>query len=267
MNKRFNNLRVVVGILVLTAVFLLLAAQPAAATGQQWAKWKIQVNFQGNVINPKLVVEIGHTTPSGNRVIDDVEHFTITCTVVGNPTVQNNQATFNGNSYYQCEVPSIQQKVSEMTSGMFIIASECEAKRPYITSIVSLDDTPVQLAANNPLFYRDDITFSLPLDITTGQAQISTVFDNATAESSNFFPGITNHTIMAIYNKGSGMQYTPAFTVDTFSYSSTPATINQMIGLSTLESTIYFGYSPTTNEYFEGVLTSLIVDPYCIGTG
>ncbi len=267
MNRKFNNLQVVIGILVLTAVFLLVAAQPAAATGQQWAKWKIQVNFQGNVINPKLVVEIGHTTLSGNRVTDEVEAFGITCSVVGNPTVQNNRATFNGSSYYQCDVPSIQQKVLDMTSGAFVISDQCEAKRPYLTGVLSLDNTPVQLAADNPLFYRDDITFSLPLDITTGQAQLATLFDDAAAESSSFFPGSSNHTVTAVYNKGGGFQYTPVFVVDTFTYSSTPVTINQMIGLSTLESTVYFGYSPATGTYFEGTLTSLVVDPYCVGTG
>lgn len=267
MNKKWIGLRFMVGIAVLLGIYLLVATQSAAAVGQTWAKWKIQVNFQNNVINPRLVVQIGHTTVSGVKVIDQEGNFWIPCSVVGNPIVQNNKAIFNGSSYYQCVVPSIQLKVSEMTGGAMIIPDSCDAKRPYLTGILSLEDNPIQPAANNPLFYREDISFNLPLDTATGQAQLVTSFDQATAESNSFVVGISNHTVTAVYNKTPGSPYTPAFTVDTVSYTSTPATISQPIFLSTLESTVYFGYSPATGEYFEGILNSLVVDPYCVGTG
>lgn len=267
MNKKWYGLRFIVGVLVLLGIYFLVATQPAKAVGQTWAKWKIQVNFQNNVINPKLVVQIGYTTASGKKVIDQEEDFAISCTAVGNPIVQNNKATFDGSSYYECDVPSIQQKVSEMTSGALVIPDSCDAKRPYLTGVITLEDNPIQPAATNPLFYRDDITFDIPLDITTGQARLSTSFGGAAAISDNFVAGSTSHTVTAIYNKSGGSPYTPVFTVDTNSYGSSPATISQPIYLSMLESTVYFGYSPATGEYFEGVLNSLIADPYCVGTG
>lgn len=267
MNKKWYGLRFIVGVLVLLGIYFLVATQPAKAAGQTWAKWKIQVNFQNNAINPKLVVQIGHTTASGKKVIDQEEDFAISCATVGNPVVQNNKATFDGSSYYECDVPSIQQKVSEMSSGALVIPDSCDAKRPYLTGVVTLEDHPIQPTNSNPLFYRDDITFELPLDVTTGQAQLSTSFDGAAAISDNFVAGGISHTVTAIYNKSGGAPYTPVFTVDTNSYGSSPATLSQPIYLSTLESTIYFGYSPATGEYFEGILDFLIVDPYCVGTG
>lgn len=264
--------RISLGFILLCALFLSIsfgvAVSPAAATGSPWAIWKIKVTFPNNTINTELIVSIGHTTSTGQRVIDMQQTFPVTCQAVGNPTVQNNQATFDGSSYFSCEVPSIKEKVLQMTNGQLVIADQCASRKGYVVGSLSLDGNPALANPKNPLFHRDDILFGLPLDTATQQANIVAKFEQALSGSDDFAIHPAGHVVAAVFDKTGPNTFTPTFSVNGTALNATPATLSQtFLHLSTLESTVYVGYSPLLNEYYHGTLTSLLVDPHCTGQG
>lgn len=267
MNRKTLGLRLL-GLMVLIAGSCFLwTAQPASAAITRWAKWKVDFAFPNNQMDAVLTVQVGHTTSSGTKVVDQEKTFTVSCQTVGNVVVQNNVATFGGSGYFQCDLPSIKQKVSLMTNGTLLIANSCDAKRPYITSNLTIEGNPVNSGGDNPLFYRDDINFNLPLNIGTQEAQLLSEFALAEAESSSFPISSAGNNVTVLYDKTGAIQYTPNFLADSLILSSTPPTLNGPIPLSTLASTVYVGYSPDSGKYFEGKLETLLVDPYCVGTG
>jgi hypothetical protein len=252
---------------VLMGVFLFVVAQPAAAVPQRWARWKIETAFPNNQMETVLGIQVGHTTQSGQQIVDQQQSFAVPCTAVGNPVIQNNKVTLDGNDYFSCAVPSIKDNVALMTNGTLIIPDTCPAKRPYLTGTLSLDNTPINPNTDNPLFYRSDIQLNIPLNEATQQAKLVTTFAQAAATSGNFTSLPAGHSIMAVYNRTQSNIFAPAFTVNTLSLTSTPATVTGPFILSNLASTVYIGYSPTLGEFYEGTLTTLLVDPVCTGSG
>lgn len=267
MNRKFLGLRLLGLMVVLVSFVLLWTAQPASAAVTHWAKWKVNFAFPSNQMDGVLTVQVGHTTSSGTKVIDQEKQYTATCGTVGNVVVQNEKATFDGSSYYACSMPSIRAKAAEMTNGALIISTSCDSKRPYIISDLTLEGSPINAGSDNPLFYRDDISFNLPLDIVAQEAQLASGFAQADAESSSFAISSSLQTVTVLYNKTGANQYAPAFTADAAALTSTPAIINGVIPLSTQASTVYIGYSPESGKFFEGSLATLEVDPYCVGSG
>ena len=265
MNRKSARLRLTT-LLLLLITLCLLAARPAQAAGISWSRWLLDITFPNNKIDTQLIIQVGHVTSSGQKVVDAQQSFPVTCQTVGNPLIQNEQTTFDGSSYFQCEVPSIQQKVRQMP-GHLIIPSTCDSKQPFVASVLSIEDNPVQWNPDNPLFYREDIQFDTPLNSFTQQAQMTVTFNQASAESNSFAPSQTENSVVAIYNKIGQTSYAPAFTVDGNSLTASPSVLNGAIPLSTLESTVYVGYSPVSGKYFEGTLSTLLVDPVCIGQG
>jgi hypothetical protein len=245
---------------------LLSATQPAEASVSRWAVWQIEVAFPSTAIETDLVIKLGHTSQSGQKVIDLVDTFPVSCQAAGNPLIGGGQVTFDGNSYYECSVPNIRDLVYQMSNGTFLIPATCAAKRPYINVTATIDTTPDQINPTNPLFYRDDIQFGLPLDTSTKLARIEVNFDQASAESGAFTPSANGNTLTTIYRKTSNNTYTPTFVVDGTIVMTAPP-VNGPFILSTLDSTIYLGYSPSTGKYFEGSMSEGVFDPGCVGQG
>lgn len=267
MNRKNFTLQLLALMVALMALALLWSAQPASAAVTRWAKWKMNFAFPSNQMEAILTVQVGHTTTSGTKIIDQEKEYMATCQIVGNVTVQNEEATFGGSGYYACAVPSIRAKVAEMTQGTLIIPNSCDSKRPYVIADLAIDGSPVNAGSDNPLFHRDDITFNLPLDVNTQEAQLLSEFAQADAESSSFSVNGSSQTLSVLYNRVGQNQYAPSFTADSTSLTATPALVNGPIPLSTQASTVYVGYSPTSGDYFEGSLADLEVDPYCVGSG
>ncbi len=267
MNSKWFGTRLVVLMAILCGLTLFLGVQAAGAAPIHWARWWTDTSFPGNVMDTDLVIQIGYTTQNGQNVITQQQSFNVTCTAVGSPVIQAGKATFNGSSYFSCALPNIKDLVLSMTNGGLQIGNTCPAKRPALTGVLSIDGTPIDPTSDNPLFYRSDIQFSLPLNVATQRARLSTAFGGIGAISNGFVITGGDQSVTAAYVKTVANTYAPTFTVDSLTLTSTPATVNGPFTLSNLESTIYFGYSPVTGDYFEGTLTSLLVDPVCVGTG
>ncbi|MCL4266404.1 MAG: hypothetical protein KJ069_24585 [Anaerolineae bacterium] len=246
---------------------MVLGVQAAGATPTRWARWWTDTSFPNNGMDTDLVIQLGYTTQNGQNVITQQQSFYVSCTAVGNPVIQGGKATFNGSSYYSCALPNIRDLVAWMSNGTLQIGDECAAKRPALTGSLTIDGTPNNLVGDNPLFYRDDIQFSLPLKVSNQNARLVTSFDGVAASSDSFAITAGDQTVTAVYVRTNPNTFAPTFTVDSLSLVSTPPTVNGPFMLSNLASTIYIGYSPATGKYFEGTLTSLLVDPVCVGTG
>lgn len=265
MKRNLYRLPVMILAVFFVGISLFLTVRPAEAIGSPWVKWKINLAFPGGQFGSLLTVQRGHTTPSGQHVIDDEVFYPLFCQSKGNPTVTSGEAVFDGSSYYQCAVPSIQD-IAWQTWQMSIPDS-CASKRPYVTGRVTIEGNPLDPTPDNPVFYREDIQFNVPLDKATQEAALDMTFDEASAESGAFTIDPAGHKVTAYIARSGPSTFSPYFVVDGTSLSATPATITQSRVLSNLASTIYFGYSPDSGEYFQGALGPVEVDPVCTTTG
>lgn len=265
MKKALYRLPVAILAVFFVGVFLFLSVRPADAVGSSWVKWKINLAFPNNKLDSQLTVQLGHTTQSGQHVIDDEEIQALTCQPIGSPTIINGEALLDGSSFFRCNVPSIQE-IAWVTWQMSI-PSSCPSKRPYVMGRVTVEGSPIDPNPDNPIFYRDDIQFNVPLDVTTQKANLAMTFDQASAQSSDFFIDPAGQRVTGYIARSSPTTFSPYFLVDGSSLSAAPAIINQPRILSNLESVVYFGYSPASGEYFQGSLGPLEVDPVCIGKG
>ncbi len=260
MIREIISLRLLTLMLILVGIAL-LAPKPATATEGPWARWKMDFTFPDDQLEAVLTIKVGYTTSSGIDIYQQVEDYEITCVMIGNVVVQNEEATFDGNSYYRCTVPSIRSKVALMTNGGLLLPPSSAYTEQYLVGDLILD--PILGGGDNPVFYRDDIKFDLPMDFSTQEAWLDVAFDHAEAESSKFAISSSLQRVAVRYDETGPTQFTPDIRVDSTMLSSTPGTINGEIFLSNEASQIYLGYSPDTLEFFEGVMSWVQVDPYC----
>ena len=265
MNKKQYRLPVMILSAFIFGLYVLLAARPVEANASPWVRWKISFTYPKNNLDAQLIIQRGHTTISGRHVIDDEEAFPLSCLSNGNPVITNGQAIFDGSSYYQCEVPSIREKALQLWQ--LSIPDDAVSRRPYITGQVTIEGNPIDSTPENPIFYREDIQFNTSLDVTAQKAAMTMAFGQASAESSTFTIDPAGHDLLAYFARSSPTTFSPYFVVDNNSLSATPAILTQSRIVSNLESTIYFGYSPLSGEYFEGSVGPLVVDPVCPTTG
>ena len=259
--------------LILLALFigfyLFLAAHPAAAAGSRWVRWKIEVTYPNDILDVQLIVQKGITTQSGVHKIVDEKSYSLPCQPQGQsqskPIISGGQAVFDGNSYFQCDVPSIQDIA--WAEWQMNIPDFSLAKRPYVKGEGTIEGNPIDPIPDNPVFYRDDIQFNIPLDITTQEANLTMTFGQATAESSNFLITSVDQEFTGYIARSDPATFSPFFVVDGLSLSPTPAVITQSMVISNLATTIYIGYSPASGKYFQGTLGPLDIDPVCPTTG
>lgn len=252
------------------SISMITAVQPAKAQGNTWVRWLIDVDFVTSAASPgnidmDLIVQLGHTTQSGNKVIDDEHIEPVSCLVVGTPTFKNGRVFLDGNSYFQCNLPA-PKEIALAKWGIFIPDSAQVRLAPFVSGRARLDSNS---GAENPIFHRDDIQFGLSYDDATVQSNINLIFDQEEATSSSF-PAPLNNTGRIVNGRFEiiGLNlFAPRFAAGGATLASTPATISNPIIISNLGSTVYVGYSPVTGEYFEGALGSLTIDPGCETSG
>ncbi len=265
MDRKLYRFPVMMVAAALLGLCFFLTPPPAEAASTPWVRWEIELTFPNDQLDVQLVVQRGHTTQSGQHVIDDEKSYPLSCQAGGSPVIAGGQAHFDGSSYFQCSMPSVKQKAAQ--EWQMPIPDQCSAKRPYVTGMVTIEGSPVDATPSNPVFYRDDIQFNTPLDIATQQATLSMTIDQAAAASGAFNITAAGHDVGGLFSRSGPLTYSPSFRVDGINLSATPAVLTQPMIVSNLASTIYFGYSSASGEYFEGSLGPLTVDPVCPTTG
>ena len=265
MNRKVSHLRLVILTAIFGAIYLFTATQPVSAVPSAWVRWKINLSFPKDTLDSQLTIQRGHTTQSGEHIVDEEKTFALPCQAVGTPTISGGAVTFDGTSYVTCAVPSIQEQAWQLWQ--MSIADRCSSKRPYVRGEVTIESNPIDTSPENPLFYRHDIQFEAPLTTSTQAATLKMAFGQEAASSGAFAVQSSEHTVAGHFSRSGPSSFSPSFVVDGNSLSATPATISQAPVLSNLQSRVYFGYSPLSGEFFEGVVGPLEVDPVCPTTG
>jgi len=266
--------RIGMKLLLLLALFggiaLSTAIQPAKAQGGSWLRWLIDVNFISSTASPddiqmNLIVQIGHTTQSGTRIIDDEHVEPVSCLTVGSPQVKNGRVTLDGASYFQCAVPS-PKEIALAKWGITIPDQSAANLDPFVTGRGLLD---VNSGATNPIFYRDDIQFGVTYDDAAQNSTLNVLFGQDSAASTSFPAPLTapGRLMKGRFNRVGPNSFAPQFEAGPWTPAASPAIIANPIVISHLQSTVFVGYSPATGEYFEGTLGSLRIDPGCETSG
>ena len=254
---------ILVALFFISSMFL-GSTQRAGAAGASFVRWKINLDLSKSVPTVVLTVQKWTKLAGGKHNLDDEKIFELSCQTVGDPKFVDGEIVFDGSSYVACALPSI--KTIAWTNWNMAISDSCSAKRPYIAGSANLESSPIALSPVNPIFYRDDIQFNLPLDVNSQQATLDASFGNVSAASAQFAISPSGHVYSAEF-VGSGNIFNPSFSLDGSPISAAPAVINQSAIVSNLASTIYFGYSPQSGEYLQGTLGPTEIDPVCPTTG
>lgn len=240
-----------------------LSGQSTAANTTGLMRWLIDLNFAGDQINAVLTLTIEFDDPTQDTI---VEVTNLECVAQGSLELSNEQAIFSGDDYIVCDMPDLVNKVSELTKGALLIASDCtcEEEDPWIAGQLMLDSDNQQAEALNPIFHHPDIQLYAP--ISSKQAALVFNVDNKSAQSANFdFSSDMDLPIWAEYTEVAANNYEPEFIVDGTDLTATPTAVSGPLNFSNEATSIYIGY--TSGSYLEGVLTWLQVDPACRGYG
>ena len=153
--------------------------------------------------------------------------ISISCLAQGNPTIAKGQATFDGSSYYQCDVPEYPGG-SLRSCGNLPSLRLAPANVPYVQGQGSIEGNPIDPNPENPVFYRDDILFGIPLDVSTQKSRSKgEVWSSCRHERADLLSIRQVTEITSPINPTSPTVLSPVFVVDGNSLSATPATINQ----------------------------------------
>lgn len=244
-----------------------VVAQPFSGTG--WATWEIEVHFPKGDIEAQLMVTTGYyDEEKEEEVVLPVYKTTLECKEHGWVPIEKGVATFSGDSYFSCEVPSIAEIAYHMTDKQLIIGAQCECKDPWIIGNISPESKYISSEPLNPIFYRDDLQISSPI-LGGNKSRLEFNVDNVSINSANFSLGQPFYEFMAEFvpSYGTTFRFVPSFEVNRTHLTAIPSSINQQLFLSTEASTIYIGYNPVDDAYFEGQIERLNVDPACFGRG
>lgn len=246
-----------------TAVFSLLSAPltAQAATGDQWARWFIEVAFENDEPIAKMTVEIGHEARSGQLEIDISKTYSLICQDNGSLHIAGTVAEFDGSAYLTCEMPDFQRIVSKLTDGKLEIADTCTCK--LADGLANVDfDSPAQ----NPLFYTPSLQFSAPTNAYGNAVQYELNVGGKVAVSEAFMnTGQMQFGGGAFVKNGNG--YAPEFHVNGLDLASDPPYIAGLVKVPTNEKEFIIGFNPDTGEFLQGKLSYLYMDPGCVGHG
>lgn len=273
MRTKKNPLPIVLSLFILGFLFLSGNQNAAAAQVEYKANWAIHVDFNGNQVNADLTVEVWEFTDG-----EETNHLERTrplpCRVRNGVAIDNNEATFSGGRGILCKVPSRRVIVYNMTRGEYIPPNRCDVEKGALAA------SDIGLDANDTGEPRTNTIFALPdLALVTDMPPSSTFdtmmrfsVDNQVAVSGLFNANQNPNSLLADFNQvndpdGGDLAYQPIFVANGTVYPSNPAQIDEDLSLSMAKSRLFIGYSPQTGTGLFGSMTSLDIDPGCVGTG
>ncbi len=275
-----------------------LAQQPAPSSAV-WASYYLHADFSSRDIRVTWTPYIGQQATSNSAehlVLHHGRPQELLCQTRGNLFFKGDATVFDGKSYVECEMPSLQSYVAQHAPKL-AIESYCECQlgnSPFWTAAELRLDGPLK---QHPIFAKEDL--GLSIDTTDGQAFTKLHFAGHLIESTNFWTPSPNGNRLWIGNGGGYFHKISAqmgwsdFIKDFRNHPQARPFLEQLhsqfslwewvedsygtpqLGpaffyrdnyvLKTDEDTIYFGYEPSTSEYFTGGMRFVEVDPGCRG--
>lgn len=240
---------------------MVVVARPAAASEELNMRWDILADFTGEGPDVNLVVEIGVFDKQGDWQQVDETTVQLECDAENVQwTGEGEPAIFNGEASVSCQMANIVDIANNMTGLEF---------PQWVGGSGSTIDTTLTVQGNwvdNPVFYHPQIQYATP--VGTNAAKMVMEVGGLMAETDYFQVETAQEQHGEFGESGHPRQHFPAFSVDGTSVNASPSVLEGAASVDqTFEGTIYFGYSPATDSYFEGHLYTIDVDPGCIGMG
>lgn len=245
-----------------TAVFGLFpwSTTAQAAPGTLEARWFVEMSFPNDKPVATMTIEIYYESRSGTPILYTSDVFPISCLEVGSVEIANNIAIFDGHGYFECTMPSFQEKVTDLTRGELQVPDACTCKLAY-----GVADFMFSTTAGNPIFTMPELQFSAPVQ-PYGVANYQLMVNGAVAESETFLPNSKLQSGLGqIQQQGGG--YAPEFSVDGANLGSNPAFIGGKLEMPTNQTTFYVGFNPDNGDVLVGKLSGFVMDPGCVGHG
>ncbi|MEZ4736312.1 MAG: hypothetical protein R3E79_55205 [Caldilineaceae bacterium] len=269
-------------LLCLAATLAPTQSAAAAQISYDAASYELQVDFPNNQIRANMVVRVtGHV--NGSPSVDTVV-IPVKCTANQGVRIDNEQARFV--SAYQgaitCDLPSFAEAVYKLTNGGLKLAAVCTCRDPYLAANLSLTEDSKWTGNpddRNPIFYHPDVQFFAPYVDAPGVA--ATRMSHSGAPQTVSAPYALRQSLNAIW-AGSNPDLLFAFAdfggwhsfLQQHNLSTLPGSLfwanGQQLNASSRSTdfpattdavTIYIGYNPVTNTYFDGTIERLAVDP------
>lgn len=250
---------------VLSALFglsLLAAGSVHASGGFFGGTWLVNLSFPNDQPQVELTTEIWHIPASGDPYILTSQTETLDCTVSGSLQINNEVATFSGQEYIACTQPNMVDKFDEVSQGALSnVADDVVARNPFAAGQLMVAGNSA--SGTRPVFYHPSMQYGLNRVSTTHANQIFRV-DGAATTSSSFVQAAPYDLRAELQIRPNG-SYRTEFTANGVSGPGTPASLGSGLFINLEETTIYFGYSPVNNSYFQGNIHTLTIDPGAFG--
>jgi hypothetical protein len=251
--------------LAMVAAFTLISAGSAHASGSgfHYGKWLATLSFPNNEPFVELTTEIWYKPANGSPVLVNAETEALDCTTVGNLQINNELATFTGQEYISCEQPDMVQKFLEVSQGAINLTNyNAVTRSPFVSGQLAVSPS-APASVTLPTFYHPSIQHGLAR-VAGGNASQTFRVDGV-ASDSVAYAQTAPYTLRAEFRSLPSGNYRAEFTANSSTTLGNPALIGSGLEVDLEETTIYFGYSPDSNSYFQGSIKSLTADPGAFG--
>ncbi len=256
-----------------------------------WAAWGLAVEFPNQQPRVRFATYVGDDTP---KVLDStpLQDITGDCTVHGTLTYAGESAIFDGNTYIECEIPSLRTEAKSLAPHLAVANLQaCDCLPDQSPFWVSADLTLESVAASNPIFDASEVGFTFDLPSNGANAKTRVTQSSGTflsppwtvdAAGKRILAGRYGSSVVAIADYFNGLQY---LTDPNWKAYFTNQVTGNMMGqwiespgagwrtpvapnytLNTNEATVYIGYDAATGSMFNGTLNKLRIDPGCKGS-
>jgi hypothetical protein len=248
------------------AAVSLMAVRPAAASGSgyHFAQWLVTLSFPNNQPLVELTTEIWYKPANGPASLVTAHTEPLNCTVSGNLQINQGIAEFSGQESIACEQPDMAQKINQVSSGLLNVPQVVPVRNAWVEGQVAVaNNAPLNIPL--PTHYHPGIQHGLTRAGAGAVSQLLRV-DGALANSSASAQAAP-FGLRAEFLRQSNGSYKTLFTNNGAAAAGNPPTIPAGLMLDLSATTIYFGYSPQSNSYFQGFIKRLTVDPGAFGVG
>ena len=262
--RRIAHVAIATAAIASLALFSLMPARPAKASGNgyHYAKWLVTLDFPNNKPRVELTTQIWFKPNNGPAQLAKSQTDELVCAITGNLEITNGTATFSGQEYITCQQPDMVQKIHQVSNGLLNVSPVQAVFDPFaVGMIVAAANAPSKVVL--PVHHHPNIQYGLALDKNNTATQHFRV--DSGYSRSDLYAQAAPHKIRADFRRQPNGSHTAAFTANGTTTPGTPATINGTMWVNLGATTIYFGYSPLNNVYFQGEITSATVDPGVIG--
>ncbi len=227
-------------------------------------RWLLTFDFSTNE-DGLLTTTVRHLYPNGTYQ-DFERKTTVDCTPagVGTVTVAGGSATFTGNGYLDCDLPSIRYEIQLL----YPPANPDDYQDPFWVRTISSINTGFTTGnAGNPTFVHPDIAVFLPYNSATARGQVRVRTDHQDSISNKVTLGLVNN-FLANQRNWFDENGTPTCTTR-FQHQGNNAAgssyscprYDEAMNFSLDASTFTIGYSAADGTFFNGTLHHLDVDP------